>query len=110
MCQNEYLWRRGLTFYQTSIFLDRSKRKKKTFADDKKKCCLKTKFVPRKVENIVGKGENIVRNHRGSLTGENAGHHNFFKGPLTLPQTNSCFLRVCCTSRLKTLKVPIAAN
>ena len=49
-------------------FLDRSKLK--ASADDKKNVYQKLKFVLRRVENIVGKGEN-------------AGSHNVFKSCLS---------------------------
>ena len=37
--------------------------KLKAFADDKNKCNLKLKFVLRRVENSVGKGENAGYQH-----------------------------------------------
>ena len=51
----------SLPLYQTTKFLDQSKFK--GFADNKINVIQNQKFVLRKVENIVGKGENAGYQH-----------------------------------------------
>ena len=61
MRQNEYLWSKGSSLYQTTKIQDWSKFR--AFADEKKELPKITIFVLDRIENIAEKGENASYQH-----------------------------------------------